>query len=55
MKFGLLFLLQDPPNGEHIPRLYDEVFEQAELAERNVLSDWGPRSCPNVGSKGSAL
>ena len=34
MKFGLLFLLQDPPNGEHIPRLYDEVFEQAELAER---------------------
>lgn len=30
MKFGLLFLLQDPPNGEHIPRLYDEVFEQDE-------------------------
>ena len=34
MKFGLLFLLQDPPKGDHIPRLYDEVFEQAELAER---------------------
>lgn len=25
MKFGLLFPLQDPPNGDHIPRLYDEV------------------------------
>jgi alkanesulfonate monooxygenase SsuD/methylene tetrahydromethanopterin reductase-like flavin-dependent oxidoreductase (luciferase family) len=34
MKFGLLFLLQDPPKGDHIPRLYDEVFEQADLAER---------------------
>jgi len=33
MKFGLLFLLQDPPRGENLPRLYDEVFEQAELAE----------------------
>ena len=34
MKFGLLFTLQDPPHGENIPRLYDEVFEQAELAEQ---------------------
>lgn len=34
MKFGLLFYLQDPPNGEHIARLYDEVFEQAQFAER---------------------
>lgn len=34
MKFGLLFLLQDPPQGEHLPRLYDEVFEQAALAEQ---------------------
>ena len=34
MKFGLHFLLQDPPHGENLPRLYDEVFEQAELAER---------------------
>lgn len=34
MKFGLLFVLQDPPNGENLPRLYDEVFAQAELAER---------------------
>ncbi len=34
MKFALLFLLQDPPNGDHVPRLYDEVFEQAELAEQ---------------------
>ena len=34
MKFGLHFLLQDPPYGEKLPRLYDEVFEQAELAER---------------------
>ncbi|MGE0822239.1 MAG: LLM class flavin-dependent oxidoreductase [Candidatus Binatia bacterium] len=34
MKFGLHFLLQDPPNGENLPRIYDEVFEQAELAER---------------------
>ena len=34
MKFGLFFLLQDPPNGENLPRLYDEVFEQAELAEK---------------------
>lgn len=33
MKFGLLFLLQDPPNAAHIPRLYDEVFAQAALAE----------------------
>ena len=33
MKFGLIFTLQDPPNGEHLPRLYDEVFAQAELAE----------------------
>jgi alkanesulfonate monooxygenase SsuD/methylene tetrahydromethanopterin reductase-like flavin-dependent oxidoreductase (luciferase family) len=33
MKFGLLFLLQDPPHGDNLPRLYDEVFEQAELAE----------------------
>lgn len=34
MKFGLLFPLQDPPNGDHIPQLYDEVFAQAELAEQ---------------------
>lgn len=34
MKFGLHFLLQDPPHGENLPRLYDEVFEQAELAEK---------------------
>jgi probable F420-dependent oxidoreductase len=34
MKIGLFFLLQDPPHGENLPRLYDEVFEQAELAER---------------------
>lgn len=34
MKFGLHFLLQDPPNGDNLPRLYDEVFEQAELAEK---------------------
>ena len=33
MKFGLIFTLQDPPNGEHLPRLYDEVFAQAALAE----------------------
>ena len=33
MKFGLIFALQDPPNGENLPRLYDEVFAQAELAE----------------------
>jgi alkanesulfonate monooxygenase SsuD/methylene tetrahydromethanopterin reductase-like flavin-dependent oxidoreductase (luciferase family) len=34
MKFGLLFTLQDPPHGENIPQLYDEVFEQAEFAEQ---------------------
>ena len=34
MKFGLLFPLQDPPHAENLPRLYDEVFEQAELAEQ---------------------
>ncbi len=34
MKFGLLLLLQDPPNGERIAALYDEVFEAAEAAER---------------------
>ena len=34
MKFGLLFQLQDPPHGDNLPRLYDEVFAQAELAER---------------------
>ena len=34
MKFGLLFHAQDPPNGANISRLYDEIFEQAELAER---------------------
>jgi alkanesulfonate monooxygenase SsuD/methylene tetrahydromethanopterin reductase-like flavin-dependent oxidoreductase (luciferase family) len=34
MKFGLHFLLQDPPHGENLPRLNDGVFEQAELAER---------------------
>ena len=33
MKFGLIFTLQDPPHGEHLPRLYDEVFAQAALAE----------------------
>jgi len=33
MKFGLIFALQDPPNAENLPRLYDEVFTQAELAE----------------------
>src|SRR5260221_2051872 len=34
MKFGLLFHLQDPPNGDHIARLYDEVFAQAQFAEQ---------------------
>ena len=34
MKFGLLFQLQDPPNGDNLPRLYDEIFAEAELAER---------------------
>jgi alkanesulfonate monooxygenase SsuD/methylene tetrahydromethanopterin reductase-like flavin-dependent oxidoreductase (luciferase family) len=34
MQFGLLFQLQDPPHGDNLPRLYDEVFEEAELAER---------------------
>ena len=33
MKFGLIFTLQDPPHGEHLSRLYDEVFTQAALAE----------------------
>ncbi len=33
MKFGLIFTLQDPPHGEHLSRLYDEVFAQAALAE----------------------
>lgn len=33
MKFGLIFTLQDPPHGEHLSRLYDEVFAQAVLAE----------------------
>ena len=33
MKLGLIFTLQDPPNAEHMQRLYDEVLEQAELAE----------------------
>ncbi len=34
MKFGLLFHTQDPPNGDHIPRLYDEIFAQAQYAEQ---------------------
>src|SRR5262245_35015227 len=34
MKFGILLPLQDPPNGDNLPRLYDEVFEQAEFAEQ---------------------
>lgn len=34
MKFGLLFHTQDPPHGEQIPRLYDEIFEQAQFAEQ---------------------
>ena len=25
MKLGLIFTMQDPPNGEHLQRLYDEV------------------------------
>ena len=33
MKLGLIFTMQDPPNGEHLQRLYAEIFEQAELAE----------------------
>ena len=40
MKFGLIFTLQDPPHGEHLPRLYDEVFAQAALAE--LERTWWP-------------
>ncbi|RMG51076.1 MAG: LLM class flavin-dependent oxidoreductase [Acidobacteria bacterium] len=33
MKFGLLVNTQDPPDGARIPQLYDEIFEEAKLAE----------------------
>ncbi|MBI3951708.1 MAG: LLM class flavin-dependent oxidoreductase [Acidobacteria bacterium] len=33
MKFGLFFLVQDPPRAENIARLYDEVLEETEVAE----------------------
>ncbi len=33
MKFGVLLFPQDPPRAEHLTRVYDEVLEQAEVAE----------------------
>lgn len=33
MKFGMLVNTQDPPDGKNIPRLYQEVLAEAELAE----------------------
>jgi probable F420-dependent oxidoreductase len=33
VKFGMLVNTQDPPDGRHIPRLYQEILEEAELAE----------------------
>jgi len=34
MKFGMLVNTQDPPDGRNIPRLYQEVLREAELAEK---------------------
>ncbi len=34
MKFGMLVNTQDPPEGRTIPRLYEEIFREAELAEK---------------------
>lgn len=34
MKFGMLVNTQDPPDGNNIPRLYEEVLQEAELAEQ---------------------
>lgn len=33
MKFGMLVNTQNPPAGENMPRLYDEVLAEAELAD----------------------
>lgn len=33
MKFGMLINSQDPPDGSNIPRLYEEIIKEAELAE----------------------
>lgn len=33
MKFGILVNTQDPPDGKNIPRLYQEILREAELAE----------------------
>ena len=58
MKLGLLFTMQDPPNGAHLHRLYDEVFEQASIflflrlggsppiAAQRKLSDQLDFECP---------
>lgn len=34
MKFGMLVNTQNPPAGENMPRLYDEILAEAELADK---------------------
>jgi probable F420-dependent oxidoreductase len=34
VKFGMLVNTQDPPDGRNLPRLYDEILREAELAEQ---------------------
>ena len=41
MKFGMLVNTQDPPDGNNIPRLYEEVLQEAERAAGVAWSHCG--------------